>query len=81
MISTMMRTSRTEPTIVACVVAAAAWAEGGRTSKPFGAAELDAQAVLVAAAAVGDGEPVADAVAAGLLVAVAVWAQVEVAAG
>ncbi len=57
MISTMMRTSRTEPTVVACVVPAAAWAEGGRTSKPFGAAELDAQAVLVAAAAVGDGEP------------------------
>jgi hypothetical protein len=84
MISTMMRTVRTEPTAVPGVFpSAAACAAGGRTSKAtVGVGEPDAQAVPVGAAvpaAVWDGEavPVGEAVAEGDAVGV----QAELAAG
>jgi len=87
MISTMMRTSRTEPTAVPGVFpAAAAWA-GGRTSKAtVGVGE--AQAVLVGAV-LCDGDALCEAVPAGEAVpdtetlgdAEAAGVQVEAAAG
>src|SRR5579862_8996398 len=75
MISTMMRTPRTEPTVVAGVVPAAACAEGGRTVKGCGVEELDAQAVLSGVAGVWDDVAVPDLADAGVLRA----GQVEVA--
>src|ERR1700722_11458717 len=55
-ISTMMRTIRIGPTAVDWVVPEAACAAGGRTLKGCGVGELEAQAVLPAAAAPGDVE-------------------------
>jgi len=61
MISTMMRTSRTEPTAVSGVVPAAACAEGGRTLNGCGVVDVQGVPVGVAVlAAVWDETAVPD---------------------